>query len=97
MLVGTNNGGIDHHVFVVVVARQSFENTVENPALRPPAEALMNDFPITETLRQITPRNAGSVAVENRFHEQPIVRRSAPHMTFAPGKKILDPFPLIVA
>src|SRR5260370_16583706 len=97
MLVGTNNGGIDHHVFVVGVARQCLENAVENPALCPSAEALMNDFPITETFREITPRNSGSISVENGFDEQAIVCRSAPHMAFPPGKKILDPFPLIIA
>ena len=97
MLVSTHNGGVDHHVFVVVIARQQLENAIENPTLRPPAEALVNDFPITETLRKITPRNAGSIPVENGFDEQPIVRRCASNMAFAAGKKILDPIPLVVA
>ena len=69
MLMRADNGGIDHHVFVVVIARQHLENSLENPALRPPTEALVDDFPITETLGEIPPRNAGSISVENRFHE----------------------------
>jgi hypothetical protein len=36
MLMSTYNSGIDHHVFVVVIARQQLEDTLENPALRPP-------------------------------------------------------------
>ena len=76
------NGGIDHHVFVVVIARQQLENALENSTLRPSTKALMNDLPIPEALRQIAPGNAGSVSVQDSFDEQPIVRRSASHMAF---------------
>ena len=96
VLVSSNNGGIDHHVFVVVIARQQLENTLENTALRPPIEALVGDFPISETLRKITLWNAGSISVQNCFDKQPIIRRSAANMAFAAGQKILDPLPLIV-
>jgi len=97
MLMRANNGGVDHHVFVVVIARQLLENAFENPALRPPAEALVDDFPIAETLREIAPRNTGSISVENGFDEQSVIRRRAPDMALAAGEKILDPIPLIVA
>jgi hypothetical protein len=95
--MSAHNGGIDHHVFVIVIARQEFENAFENPALRPSAEALMDDLPVTKTLRQITPRNAGSISVQNGFHEQSIVGSGATDMAFATGQKILDPIPLVVA
>ena len=97
MLVSAHNGGVDHHVFVVVIARQLLENALENSALRPPAEALINDFPIAETLGQIAPRNPGSISVENDFDELSVIRRRAADMAFAAGEKILDPIPLIVA
>ena len=97
MLVSAHNGGVDHHVFVVVIARQLFENALENTALRPPAEALVDDLPIAETLGQIAPRNAGSISVENGFDEQSVIRRRAADMAFAAGQKILDPIPLVVA
>ena len=97
MLVSAHNGGVDHHVFVVVIARQLLENALENPALRPPAESLINDFPIAETLGQIAPRNPGSISVENGFDELSVIRRRAADMAFAAGEKILDPIPLIVA
>jgi hypothetical protein len=51
MLMSTYDRGIDHHVFVVVIARQQFEDALENPALRPPAETLMDRFPMAKTLR----------------------------------------------
>ena len=80
-----------------MIARQQLENTLENPALGPPAEALVDDFPITETLRKITPWDARPISEQNGFHEQPVIRRSASDMAFATGQKILDPIPLIVA
>jgi hypothetical protein len=97
MLVRADNGGIDHHVFVVVIARQQLENALENSALCPSTEALVDDFPITETLREIAPRDARSIPEENGFDEQPIIRRRASNMAFAAGKKVLDPIPLVVA
>ena len=96
MLVSTHDGGVDHHVFVVVIARQQLEGALENPALHPPTEALVDDFPISETLWKITPWNAGSISVQNGFDEQAIIRRRAADIAFAAGQKILDPVPLIV-
>jgi hypothetical protein len=91
-----HDGGVDHHVFVVMVARQQLENALENPVLCPSAEALVDDFPIAETLRKITPGNPGSISIQNGFDEQSMVRRRASHMAFAAGQKILDPIPLVV-
>jgi hypothetical protein len=97
MLVRADNGGIDHHVFVVVIARQQLENALENPAFGPPVEALVDDFPASEALRKIAPWHARSISEQNGLHEQPVIRRSATNMAFTTGQKILDPIPLIVA
>jgi hypothetical protein len=97
MLVRADNGGIDHHVFVVVIARQHLENAFKNSALGPSAEALVDDFPIAEALRKIAPWHARSISEKNGLHEQPVIRRSATNMAFTTGQKILDPIPLIVA
>src|ERR1700730_2734587 len=51
---------------------------------------------IAKALRQITPRDTRSVAVEHRFHEQPVVLCRDPDMALAPRQHILDPIPLIV-
>jgi hypothetical protein len=80
-----------------VITRQQLENALENSALRPPAEALMNNLPAPETLRQITPRDPRSVSVQNRIDEQSIVGCGAADMALASGQKILDPIPLVVA
>ena len=85
MLVSAYNRSIDHHVFVVMIACQHLKNALEHPALRPTIEALIDDFPIAKTLREIAPRNAGSISEQNGFDEQPIIRRRAPNMAFAAG------------
>ena len=97
MLVRADNGGIDHHVFVVVITRQHLENAFENPALGPSTEALVDHFPIAEALRKITPWDARPISVHNGIDEQPVIRSRAPDMAFTAGQKILDPIPLIVA
>ena len=91
--MSAHNGSVNHHVFVVVIACQQLENTLENAALRPSAKALVHDLPVAETRGQITPRNTSSISVENGFDEQPIVRRGATYMAFTAGQKILDPCP----
>jgi len=50
MLVSAHDCRVDHHVFIVVIARQHLENALENPALGPSAEALVHRFPMTEPL-----------------------------------------------
>ena len=32
VLMGAHNGGVDHHVFIVVIAGQQFEDALENPS-----------------------------------------------------------------
>jgi hypothetical protein len=41
-----HDSGVDHHVLVVVIARQQPKNALENAALRPPIKALVDDLPI---------------------------------------------------
>ena len=97
MLVSAHDGGVDHHIFVVVIAGQEPENPLENTALGPSVEALIDDFPVAKALGQIAPRNAGSKPEENGFDEQPIVRRRAAHMAFTTRQNVFDPILLIVA
>jgi hypothetical protein len=94
MLVSPHDGRIDHHVFIIVIARQHLENAFE---LGPPAEVLVHRFPVTKPLRQVTPRTASSKAVEHGFEEQAIIFRGTSDMAFTARKKIFDPIPLIVS
>jgi hypothetical protein len=48
VLVSAHNGGIDHHIFVVMILGQQLENTFEDSALCPPAEPLVDRFPMAK-------------------------------------------------
>ena len=52
--------------------------------------------PLTEPLRQIAPWHPGTIAVQRRLNEQPIVRSGHPDRAFAPRQQVFDPFPLVV-
>jgi hypothetical protein len=94
--MGADNRCVDHHAFGVGVAGQVIQDTIENAALGPSAEALVRAFPGTKMGWKIAPGNARPLAIENRADEKPIVWRSAADMPLTPGKKILDPIPLII-
>jgi hypothetical protein len=96
MLMGADDRGVDHQVLSVRVAGQVIQYTIENAALAPSAEALVRAFPRTKMRRQIAPGNARPIAIENRVDEKPIVWRRAADMPLTPGKKILNPLPLII-
>ena len=95
--MSAHDGGVDHHVFVVVITRQPLENALENPALRPSIEALIDDLPIAKALRQIAPRNTGSKSVETASTNNRLSAAVPPTWALAAGQKILGPIPLIVA
>ena len=69
------------------------ENSLENAALGPPVEALIDDLPVAKALGQIAPRDAGAKSEQNGFDEQPIVRRRAPTWPSRPGIISLHPIP----
>src|SRR5689334_5805909 len=95
--MSAHNGGVDHHVFVVGIARQQSENAIKNPAFRPSAEPLMHALPIAKARRQIAPRHTGPEPIQNRFNEQPVIRRRAANVPLPAWQNILDPIPLVVA
>ena len=78
MLVGTHNRTVDHGVLVVRARCQNLEYLLPDVTLGPSRKSRMNFYRITEALRQVPPRNARSIAVENGFHEQPVACRSLP-------------------
>jgi len=96
MLVGSNNGGVDHPVFVVAIFCQGLEDPREDAALAPSSQALVGVLPVAEPLRKVTPRDARSIAIEDSLHEKSIVPRGAADVALPAGKEILDPLPLVV-
>src|ERR1700722_9395834 len=97
MLMGAHNGTVDHGIFVVGVGCEVLKHPLPDTAFGPTAEPPVHLNAVTEPLRQIAPRHPGTITIEHRLHEQPIVRRGHPDRAFAPGQQALDSFPLVVA
>src|SRR6516164_540307 len=89
MLVSAHDGGVNHHVLVVVIAGQEPENPLENAALGPSVEARIDDLPLAKALgrsRHGTPaRNLKRTASTNR------------RLSAAARQNVFDPIPLVVA
>ncbi len=96
-LMGTRDGIVNRRVLVVGLAGEVFEYTPPNPGFGSPAMAPVGVLPVTEALRQIAPRDAGAIAVENGFDKQAVVVRRHANGTRPPGQQILDPVPLVIA
>ena len=57
----------------------------------------MHDTKIAKALRQITPGNAGAVAVKHRIHELSIVSRSGSGLSGLARQQILYALPVFIA
>src|SRR5215472_10740452 len=97
MLVRPNDRAVDHRIFVIGVGGQMLEDFLPDAGLAPAAEPLMGILPVAQSLRQITPGDAGAVAIEHRLYESTVVFGSHADMAQPPGEQVLDPFPLVVA
>ncbi|WHZ28858.1 MAG: hypothetical protein OJF51_003656 [Nitrospira sp.] len=84
MLMGPDDGGIDHRVFVVGLLRQMSEHLLPNATFSPPSVTAVNVLPVAKPLRQIAPGNACAIPVKNRFPKQPVILRLCPCGVLAP-------------
>src|SRR5215472_7383107 len=73
------------------------EDYLPDSALGPAAEPSMGILPIAESLRQIAPRDAGTIPIEHCFDEATIVLGGGADMADPPREPVFDPFPLVVA
>ena len=97
MLMRSHDGAVDHGVFVVGILAQVFEHAQLDAALGPAAEPPVGVLPVPRAWRQITPGNAGAVAVQHRFYKASIVLSWSAYLTFALWKQLADAFSLVVA
>lgn len=58
MLVGTDDGEINHGVFVVMIFGKTFEHLLPDAAFAPTHVPRVDDQEIHEPLRKIQPRDA---------------------------------------
>jgi len=54
--MGTDDGSIDHGVFIVRIIGQMLENLLPNAALAPTGMSCMDNTAIAKSFRQIPPR-----------------------------------------
>jgi len=95
--MGTHDGGIDHGVFVVCILRQSLEQAGPHATLAPARVAQMHHPKVSEARGEITPGDAGAVAVKHRVHEQTVITGSDPDVANPSGQQVLDAFPLVIS
>ena len=72
--MSADDGGIDHHTFLVDFYLERFEDPRPMTAMRPVGETVENRLPRAKTLRQIAPRNACLGPVQNGVDERPVVQ-----------------------
>ena len=88
MLVGAHNGAVAHRIFVVGVCCEMLKHPLPATTFGPTAEPSVDLCPLTEPLRQIAPWHPGTIAVQHRLDEQPIVRLT-PTEPSRPGNRFL--------
>jgi len=91
VLVRTNAGRVDRHVFCVRILSENLENASKYATFTPSNVASMHGDTVTEALRQIAPRNARAIAEDDSIDEQSVVRRRAADVPLAAsyGRKLV--------
>ena len=97
VLMGSDNGALDHRIFVVGIGGQAFEHALPNPVFGPAAEPPMGILPAAGALGQVAPPNSRAIPIEDRFDKAPIVLGGCADISQLPWEQVLDPLPLIVA
>jgi hypothetical protein len=96
--MSSDDGGVDHRVFVGRVVSQRLEKTLPYAALRPPREPRVNVLPIAEALGQIAPRRPRAELPNNRLDEKPIAQLAVATDVAQPTRQqMLNPRKLVVA
>jgi hypothetical protein len=97
VLVGSDDGAVDHRIFVVGIGGQAFEHALPNPVLGPAAEPPMCVLPAAKALGQVAPRNSSAIPIEHRFDKPTIVMGGRADAPGFPWEQVFDALPLIVA
>jgi hypothetical protein len=71
--VNVDNGGINHRVFHVRIARQCFEYALEDITADPIAQPLKDPIPVAELNWQVAPWTARAGDPQNSFQEHPAI------------------------
>jgi hypothetical protein len=98
MLMSSDDGGVDHRVFVVRIVSQRLEKTLPYAALRPSREPRVDVLPGAEALGQIAPRRTRAEFPNYRFDEKPIAQLAVAADVARPiRQQVFNPRKLVVA
>src|SRR5688572_25846769 len=97
MLMGPDQGAVDHHVFLVRILGQDGQQVSRDAFASPSAEPTMNILEVSKLLRKVSPGNTCAISIQDSIDEQPIVPSCNPNMSNATRQDILDPVPLVVS
>ena len=96
VLMGAHDGAVDHRIFVVGILGQVLEDALPDAGLGPATEAAVDVLPVAKTLRQVTPGDAGAIAVEHGVDEQAVICRGHTDAPWPARQVVFDPLPLVV-
>ena len=74
VLMRTNDGSIEEHALIIELDLKMLENALPVPPPRPKRESVVDSFPRTEALGQISPRNARLESVQHRLDEEALAK-----------------------
>src|SRR5262249_49476995 len=96
LLVGSDEGSVEHQVLVPRVAGQLGKNPLPDARLRPAREALVHALPLAVPLGQFVPLCPGSQDPEHAVDEQPVVLCGSAGIGLLARQHLSDTRPLLV-
>ena len=96
MLVGPNDGRVDHQMFQVGIAAEGLHDARPDAGLGPAVEPLERVVPVSEPLGQVTPGYPGAGDPEHGADEEPIVLGGGSGRLGPPGQEMFDANPLFI-
>jgi hypothetical protein len=93
MLVGADDGAINHDPFTIRLTSEGFEDSLPNTAPVPPIEAGEDSVPRAKGFRQVPPGRTRSVLPEDGLDDWTVVPAGPPHATLFAGQQWFKPRP----
>lgn len=88
MLMRSDNGAVDHHVFIVMIRSEMAKYLFDHTSFTPASQSPGHIFPVPETAaRKITPGDACTVVIQHSFYEKAVVYSSASDTTLTTRRK----------
>lgn len=95
--MGTHDGRINHGVFVVGLCTEECKDFEPNARATPTHMPQMYDAEVAKAFRQVSPRNASTIAIQHSIHEEAVVLGGSTHMARSSGKLVFNELPLAIS